>query len=47
MTPTTYTCQKCGYRWTPRPGRLEQSRDKPVKCANVSCQSVSWDKKGD
>ncbi|KKK49656.1 hypothetical protein LCGC14_3132910, partial [marine sediment metagenome] len=27
--PTTFTCQKCGYQWTPRPGRLEQARDKP------------------
>ena len=45
--PTTHTCQKCGYQWTPRPGRLEQERKKPVRCANQACQTVHWDKKGD
>ena len=45
--PTTFTCQKCGYQWTPRPGRLEQARDKPLKCANPRCQNLDWDKKGD
>lgn len=40
----TYTCQKCGYVWTPRVNRLEQARKKPVRCANQACQTVRWDK---
>jgi len=43
--PTTYVCTQCLYRWTARPGRLEQDRAKPVRCPN--CQSKDWDKKGD
>ncbi len=40
--PTTYVCTQCPHRWTPRPGRLEQDRAKPVRCPN--CQSKDWDK---
>ena len=44
---TTYTCRAvrrdgsvCGYKWTPRPGRLELGRKKPVSCPR--CQSKFW-----
>lgn len=36
-----YTCKVCKYRWTPRPKRLEQGRQKPVKCP--FCLSPRWD----
>ena len=42
----TYTCQRCGYAWTPRPKTLEQDREKPVRCPNQKCQSVDRDKQG-
>lgn len=38
----THTCNACDYTWTPRPGRLEQDRDKPTKCPR--CQAKDWDK---
>jgi len=40
----TYVCQKCGWTWTPRPGSLEQSRTKPVRCPNQKCQTQDWEK---
>ncbi len=47
----TYTChairngKPCNYKWTPRPGRLEQGREKPLRCPK--CLSSDWNRKGD
>ena len=40
----TYTCQKCGWTWKPRPRSLESGRTKPVRCPNQRCQTQSWEK---